>query len=88
MFDYVGFASVDSQSICAFFEVTLGWSFEWFGPNYVALYGARLEGGIYRTDMASRSTDGGARIVFYGRDLEASEVLVLSHVANIIKPIL
>ena len=71
-----------------FFEATLGWSFEWFGPDYVAFHGAGLEGGIYRADMASRSADGGALIVFYSRDLKASEALVLSHGASIIKPIL
>ena len=37
--------------------------------------------------MASRSADGGALIVFYSRDLQASKALVLSHGASIIKPI-
>ena len=36
--------------------------------------------------MASRSTDGGTLIVFYSRDLEASEALVPSHGDSIIKP--
>ena len=87
MIDYVEFASADPQTMCVFFEATLGWSFERFGPDYVAFHGAKLEVGIYRADMASRSADGGALIVFYSRDLEASEALVLSHGANIIKPV-
>ena len=70
-----------------FFEATLGWSFEWFGLDYVAFHGTGLEGGIYRADMASRSADGGALIVFYSRDLEASEALVLSHGASSIKSV-
>ncbi len=70
-----------------FFEAKLGWSFEWFGLDYVAFQGAGLEGGIYRADMASRSADGGALIVFYSPELEASEALVLSHGANFIKPV-
>jgi len=53
----------------AFFEARLGWSFELFGPDYVAFHGARLEGTIYRADMAGRSADGGALIVFYSLDL-------------------
>ena len=36
--------------------------------------------------MASRSANGSALIVFYSSDLEAREVLVLSHGASIIKP--
>ena len=87
MIDYVEFASADPQAMCAFFEATLGWSFEWFGPDYVAFHGAGLEGGIYRADVASRSADGGALIVFYSRDLEASEALVLSHGASSIKTV-
>ena len=70
-----------------FFEATLGWSFEWFGPDYVAFHGAGLEGGIYRVDMVSQSVDGGALIVFYSHDLEVSEALVLSHGASSIKPV-
>ena len=87
MIAYVEFASADPQAMYVFFEATLGWSFEWFGPGYVAFHGAGLEGGIYRADMASRSADGGALIVFYSRDLEASEALVLSHGASSIKPV-
>ena len=44
-------------------------------------------GGIYRAEMASRYADCGALIVFYSRDLKASEALVLSHGTNIIKPV-
>ena len=72
---------------CALFEATLGWSFEWFGPDYVAFQGAGLEGSICRADMVSRSADGGALIMFYSRNLEASEALVLSHGASSIKPV-
>ena len=44
MIDYVEFASVDPQAMCVFFKATLGWRFEWFGPDYVAFHGAGLEG--------------------------------------------
>jgi predicted enzyme related to lactoylglutathione lyase len=85
--DYVESASADPQAMCDFFESTLGWSFECFGPDCIAFHGAGLEGGIYCADMASRSADRGALIVFYSCDFEASEALVLSHGASIIKPV-
>ncbi len=87
MIDYVELASLDPQAKCSFFEAMLDWSFEWFGPDYVAFHGAGLEGSIYRGEMASRSADGGALIVFYSHEIEASEELVLSRGASIIKPI-
>lgn len=85
--DYVEFASADPQKMCAFFGAVFGWSFEWFGPDYVAFHGAGLEGGIYHSDLATRSADGGALIIFYSRDLEESEALFRHHGATIIKPV-
>ena len=52
--DYVEFASADPARMCDFFGATLGWSFEWFGEDYVAFHGAGLEGGIYRADRSRR----------------------------------
>lgn len=85
--DYVEFASADPKRMCDFFGAALGWSFEWYGEDYVAFHGAGLEGGIYRADLASRSADGATLIVFYSRDLEASERLFRTHGATIIKPV-
>ena len=84
---YVEFASADPARMCDFFGATLGWSFEWFGEDYVAFHGAGLEGGIYRADLASRSADGATLVVFYSRDLEASERLFHTQGASIIKPV-
>ena len=85
--DYVEFASADPAGMCDFFGATLGWSFEWFGEDYVAFHGAGLEGGIYRAGLASRSADGAALVVFYSRDLEASERMFRTQGASIIKPV-
>ena len=40
--DYVEFASADPARMCDFFRATLGWSFEWFGEDYVAFHGASI----------------------------------------------
>ena len=85
--DYVEFASADPQASCDFFGAVFGWSFEWFGQDYVAFHGAGLEGGFYRADLRSRAADGGAMIVFYTEDLDASAALVCQHGATISKPI-
>ena len=85
--DYVEFASTDPQASCDFFASVFGWRFTWYGPDYVAFHGAGLEGGIYRADLRSRACDGGALIVFYSRDLDASLALVRQHGASISKPV-
>ena len=85
--DYVEFASSDLQASCDFFEAVFGWSLEWYGPDYVAFHGAGLEGGIYRADLRSRAAEGGAMIVFYSDDLDASLALVCAHGASISKAV-
>jgi len=85
--DYVEFASATPQKSCDFFAAVFGWTFESFGPDYVAFHGAGLEGGFYRADLQSRAGDGGALIVFYSTDLEASERLVRRHGGQISKPV-
>ena len=85
--DYVEFASADPQASCDFFGAAFGWTFESFGPDYVAFHGAGLEGGICRARLRSRADEGAALIVLYSADLEASEALVRRHGARISKPI-
>ena len=77
--DYVEFASADPQASCDFFASVFGWRFTWYGPDYVAFHGAGLEGGIYRDELRSRAGEGGALIVFYSHDLDASLALVRQH---------
>ena len=85
--DYVEFASADPQASCDFFASVFGWCFTWYGPDYVAFHGAGLEGGIYRDELRNRAGEGGALIVFYSHDLDASLALVRQHGASISKPV-
>ena len=85
--DYIEWPGGVLPATKAFYSGAFGWSFADYGPDYVAFHGAGLEGGIYRADMVSRSTDGGDLTVFYSRELEASEALVLSNGASNIKPV-
>ena len=55
--------------------------------GHVAFHGAGLEGGLYRADLRSRANEGGAMIVFYSNDLDASLALVCEHGARISKPV-
>jgi predicted enzyme related to lactoylglutathione lyase len=70
-----------------FFAALFGWQCEPFGPDYIAFHGAGLAGGFYRDDLCSRSLSGGALIVFYSTDLDASLSLVTSHGGVIVKPV-
>ena len=88
--DYVEFASPDPEIARAFFEAVFGWRFTEYGTDYIAFHGAGLEGGLYRTDrpdQVSSFEKCGSIIVFYSRDLEASQRLIQQHGGEVVKPI-
>lgn len=88
--DYVEFASPDPEAARAFFGAVFGWSFTEYGKDYIAFHGAGLEGGLYRADSPDRVNsfeNGGSVIVFYSRNLEASQRLIQQHGGTVVKPI-
>lgn len=70
--DYVEFAAEDLAGTKAFFAQVFGWKFTDYGPAYVAFSGSGLEGGFYSAKLRSRHGEGGALIVLYSDDLEAT----------------
>jgi predicted enzyme related to lactoylglutathione lyase len=72
---YIELPSKDNAAMKAFYGAVFGWTFENWGPNYVAIHGAGVEGGF---DMESdrKPTNQGALIIVYSKDLKASEQAV------------
>lgn len=85
--NYVEFPSPDLPATKQFFEKSFNWSFTDYGPEYTSFSGQGLDGGFFKADMCSSTSNGAALLVFYSNDLEAT----LSHVAEaggtIIKPV-
>lgn len=50
--DYVEFSSPDVAATTAFFASAFGWNFIDYGPDYQALDGAGLDGGVARGNLA------------------------------------
>ena len=74
-FHYIELPSTDNAAMKAFYGGVFGWTFEDFGPSYVAIHGAGVEGGF---DAASdkKPTRDGALVIMFSNDLEASEAAV------------
>ena len=70
MIDYVEFPACELEKTKAFFTDVFGWQFNDFGPDYTAFNRNGIEGGFYRSDMASDSDTGAALIIFYSAELE------------------
>lgn len=85
--NYVEFAARDLAATKAFFQQVFGWSFVDYGPEYMAFSDAGLEGGFYQADLTSDAATGGALLVLFSTDLEATLDAVSAAGAQIVKPI-
>lgn len=85
--NYVEFPANDIQATKAFFAQAFGWSFQDYGPEYTAFSNQGLDGGFFKADLHSSTSNGAALIVFYSNDLEATEQKVTGAGGVIVKPI-
>ncbi len=85
--NYVEFPARDLPQTKAFFTAAFGWVFQDYGPEYAAFSSKGLDGGFYRADLASSADNGGALIVLYSQDLEATQAKVEHAGGVIVKPI-
>ncbi|WP_332743965.1 VOC family protein [Hydrogenophaga sp.] len=85
--NYVEYPARDLQATKAFFQTAFGWSFEDYGPEYVAFSNQGLDGGFFRSDMAATTGNGSALIVFYSDSLEETLAKVTAAGGKIVKPI-
>lgn len=70
--NYIEMPCRDLAATKDFFTTAFGWRFIDYGPDYVALEKAGLDGGFYRSDKTATTANGSALVVLYSTDLEAS----------------
>lgn len=85
--NYLEFPASDLNATKTFFETVFGWSFSDFGPDYSAFSEASIDGGFYRAELASKTANGGALVVFYSEQLEATQAKIKAADGLIIKAI-
>jgi len=85
--NYVEFAAKDLTATKAFFSSAFGWEFVDYGPEYTAFSGQGLDGGFFQAPLHSRQQTGGALLVFYSSDLEATLAKVQQAGGDIVKEI-
>ena len=82
--DYVEFPATDMPATKTFYSAVFGWRFTDYGPDYVSFEDGRLTGGFH---TGAPVVAGGALVVVYSSDLEASQQAVVAHGGRIVKPI-
>ena len=68
--NYVEFHASDMEATKRFFGDVFGWTFEDYGPDYIAFSEQGLDGGFFLSDKSSSAAEGAALIVFYSENLE------------------
>ncbi|PCJ37825.1 MAG: glyoxalase [Moraxellaceae bacterium] len=85
--NYIEFPSKNITETKAFFEAAFGWVFEDYGPEYTAFSGQGLDGGFYKSDQHSSTSNGAALVVFYSNNLESTLAKIQESGGSIVKPI-
>ena len=85
--NYVELPANDIPATKAFFENVFSWSFVDYGPDYTAFSNEGIDGGFFKSDLCSDTTNGSALIVFYSNDLEVTLNKITDAGGTITKPI-
>jgi predicted enzyme related to lactoylglutathione lyase len=85
--NYVEFPAKDIPATKKFFEDAFGWSFIDYGPDYTAFVDEGLDGGFYKSDLSSVTSNGSALLVLKTNDLEQAQSIVESFGGKISTPI-
>jgi len=83
--DYIELTVTDVASAKSFYAAAFGWDFNDYGPDYCGIKGADREvGGLCKGEAVSA---GGALVILYSSDLEASVGAVTEAGGTIVKDI-
>ena len=71
--NYVEYPARDLTATKAFFSQAFAWQFDDYGPYYTAFSDVGLDGGFYKADQQCQAATGGALLVFYSADIDATQ---------------
>ncbi len=85
--NYVEFAAKDLPATKSFFSSVFGWEFVDYGPEYTAFSNQGLDGGFFKAELSCHTANGGALLIFYSANIEATLDKVVANGGEIIRPI-
>lgn len=85
--NYLEIPSQDLDKTKAFFAHVFGWKFVDYGPDYIAIEDAGIDGGFYRAPLVSTQDAGSVLIVLYSDALETTLEQVKAAGGEIVKNI-
>ncbi len=85
--DYLEFPASNMDDTKAFFGQVFGWKFQDYGPDYIAVTGAGIDCGFYKSDLTMSTQNGSTLVVFYSEDLEKTQKKIDQFGGKVIVPI-
>ena len=70
--DYIEMPSRDLPETRRFFSALFGWSFDDYGPDYIAFDDGRTTGGFFKAERTWQESAACPLVVFYAADLKAT----------------
>ena len=74
--NYIEYPATDLAASKRFFERVFGWQFVDYGTDYSAFSESGLDGGFYRSGLASTTAKGSGLIVFYSAHIEQTQTKI------------
>jgi predicted enzyme related to lactoylglutathione lyase len=86
--NYIEFASTDIERTKKFYATVFGWSFQDYGPDYVAFSAeiGGIDGGFYKAEPHDEPPKFAPLVVLYSADLKATEDAIVAAGGSIIVP--
>lgn len=85
--NYIELPSRDLEATKRFFGAAFGWSFVDYGPEYIAIENAGLDGGFFKSDKVAATANGSVLVVLYSATLEETVDKVKSAGGRIVQDI-
>lgn len=85
--NYIEMPASDLEGTKKFFADVFGWEFQDYGPDYIAVLNAGIDGGFYRSSQVARTDTGSVLVVLKSSHLEATLQRVEQAGGTIIKAI-
>ncbi|WP_213999703.1 VOC family protein [Arsukibacterium sp.] len=68
--NYLEMPARDLAQTKIFFSTVFGWEFIDYGPDYMAIANAGLDGGFFKSDKVATTRNGSVLVVLYSSELE------------------
>ena len=85
--NYVEFQAKDLSATKAFFSAVFGWHFVDYGQDYTSFSDQGLDGGFFKADACTQTSNGGALLIFYSLDIKATFNKVVENGGTVVRPI-